>query len=113
MLRHRALSDQPLHEREVPGDEEDTEPGGDEHSPEHGSAHHVLGARSRSAGQHQRHDAENEGERAVIKIGRKRSRADSNAAASTDWPSSCLALANSTIRIAFFAASPTSMIRPI
>ena len=50
---------------------------------------------------------------AVIKIGRKRSRADSNAAASTDWPSSCLALANSTIRIAFFAASPTSMIRPI
>ena len=51
--------------------------------------------------------------KAVIKIGRKRSRADSSAASSTDWPSSCLALANSTIRIAFLAARPTSMIRPI
>src|SRR5262249_12284946 len=53
---------QALHEREVSGNEEDTERGGDQHSPEHGRAHDVLGARARSAGQHQWHDAENEGE---------------------------------------------------
>jgi hypothetical protein len=48
---------------------------------------------------------------AVIKIGRKRRRADSSAL----WIGfvSCLALANSTMRIAFFAASPISMMRPI
>ncbi len=51
--------------------------------------------------------------KAVIRMGRKRSRADSIAASWTDLPPSCLALANSTIRIAFLAASPTSMMRPI
>ena len=50
---------------------------------------------------------------AVIRIGRKRSRADSSAASSTGMPSSCLALANSTIRIAFLAARPISMMLPI
>ena len=51
--------------------------------------------------------------KAVIKMGRNRSRADSSAASSMDMPSSCLALANSTIRIAFLAARPISMMRPI
>ena len=50
--------------------------------------------------------------KAVIRIGRKRSLAASSAASSTDMPASCWALANSTIRIAFLAARPTSMIRP-
>ena len=49
----------------------------------------------------------------VIRIGRKRSRAASIAAADVDRPSSCRRSANSTIRIAFFAASPSSVTRPI
>src|SRR5262249_55561145 len=52
--------------------------------------------------------------KAVMRIGRKRSRADSSAASSIGMPScSCLALANSTMRIAFLAASPISMMLPI
>ena len=52
--------------------------------------------------------------KAVIRIGRKRRRADSSAASANPMPSwSCLAFANSTIRIAFLAASPISMMLPI
>ena len=51
--------------------------------------------------------------KAVIKIGRNRRRADSRAASSVGIPSSSLALANSTIRIAFLAARPMSMMSPI
>ena len=52
--------------------------------------------------------------KAVMRIGRNRNRADSSAASSTDIPScSCFAFANSTMRIAFLAASPISMMRPI
>ena len=50
---------------------------------------------------------------AVIRIGRKRRRADSSAASSSGAPASCFALANSTIRMAFFAARPISITRPI
>ena len=49
----------------------------------------------------------------VIRIGRKRSRAASTAAAEADRPSSCFSTAYSTIRIAFFAARPSSVTRPI
>ena len=49
----------------------------------------------------------------VIRIGRKRSRAPSNAASIRLFPFSNSSLANSTIRIAFFAASPMSMTKPI
>ncbi len=49
----------------------------------------------------------------VIRIGRSRSRAPSRAASMTDLPFSYSTLANSTIRIAFLAASPISMIKPI
>ena len=49
----------------------------------------------------------------VIRIGRSLSQAPCNAACSIDSPCSRLSFANSTIRIAFFAASPTSMISPI
>jgi len=51
--------------------------------------------------------------KAVIRIGRKRRRADSSAASSIPMPPSCLAFANSTIKIAFLAASPISMMLPI
>ena len=51
--------------------------------------------------------------KAVMRMGRKRRRADSSAACSIVLPSSYLALANSTMRIAFLAASPMSMIKPI
>jgi len=50
---------------------------------------------------------------AVIRIGRKRSRAASMAASSAGLPWSRDIFANSTIRIAFFAARPISMTRPI
>ncbi len=50
----------------------------------------------------------------VMTIGRKRRRAASIAASVSDLPSSrCMCAANSTIRIAFFAASPTSVTSPI
>ena len=49
----------------------------------------------------------------VITIGRIRSRAASIAACRTGMPRSTRTLANSTIRIAFFAAKPMSMTRPI
>ena len=49
---------------------------------------------------------------AVIKMGRKRRRADSRAASWMGMPPSCFALANSTIRMAFLAARPINMIRP-
>ncbi len=50
---------------------------------------------------------------AVIRIGRKRSFAAINAASSADLPLSNSILANSTIRMAFFAASPISITSPI
>ena len=62
--------------------------------------------------QHQRHDAHDEGE------GGHQDRPQTQAAASStadtaSWPrSSCRCLANSTIRIAFLQARPTSTIRP-
>jgi len=49
----------------------------------------------------------------VIKIGRRRKRAPSSAASSSGLPFSYSSFANSTIRIAFFAANPMSMIKPI
>ena len=49
---------------------------------------------------------------AVIRMGRNRSLAASSAASSIERPASCCAFANSTIRMAFLAARPTSMIRP-
>ena len=49
----------------------------------------------------------------VIRMGRRRSLAPSRAASAYDLPFSNSALANSTIKMAFLAASPISMIRPI
>src|SRR6185369_5326351 len=49
----------------------------------------------------------------VMRMGRKRSRAASTEAAETDRPSCVFSSANSTIRIAFFAARPRSVTRPI
>src|SRR5471032_3007512 len=49
----------------------------------------------------------------VIRIGRRRKRQASSTAASGSSPSACLSLANSTIRIAFLHARPTSTIKPI
>ncbi len=49
----------------------------------------------------------------VMRIGRSLSFAPSSAASTRLIPSSSLALANSTIRMAFFAASPMSMMTPI
>ena len=46
-------------------------------------------------------------------MGRKRWRAASSAASKGDIPAIIFWLANSTIRIAFFAASPMSVTRPI
>ncbi len=51
--------------------------------------------------------------KAVIRIGRSRSFAADSAASTRLLPCSCSTLANSTMRIAFFAARPISMIRPI
>ena len=48
----------------------------------------------------------------VIRIGRRRMRADSIAASTIDMPCSRSCSANSTIRIEFFAARPTSSTRP-
>ena len=49
----------------------------------------------------------------VIKIGRSRSLAPSSAASASGFQCSFWSLANSTIKIAFFAAKPISMIKPI
>jgi hypothetical protein len=49
----------------------------------------------------------------VMRMGRKRSRAASTDAADTESPSWVFNSAYSTIRIAFFAASPSSVTRPI
>ncbi len=49
----------------------------------------------------------------VMRIGRRRSLAASTAARAGSNPSSCFALANSTIKIAFLAARPISTISPI
>ncbi len=49
----------------------------------------------------------------VMRIGRSRRRAASSAAADGDNPSSDLSTAYSTIRIAFLAARPRSVTRPI
>ncbi len=49
----------------------------------------------------------------VIRIGRRRNRLASTAACTTPRPESSSSRANSTIRIAFFADSPTRTIRPI
>jgi len=49
----------------------------------------------------------------VIRIGRRRRRAPSIAASTSGLPRSYASLANSTIRMAFFAASPISITSPI
>ena len=49
----------------------------------------------------------------VIKIGRSRRRQASRVAWASGWPSSCNCLANSTIKMAFLQASPTSTTKPI
>ena len=49
----------------------------------------------------------------VIRIGRRRRRAASTVASRRLRPACCSATANSTIRIAFFAARPITVIRPI
>ncbi len=49
----------------------------------------------------------------VMRIGRSRRRAPFSAASTSDSPFSSSALANSTMRIAFFAERPISMRRPI
>ena len=49
----------------------------------------------------------------VIRIGRKRIRAPVSAASTRDLPFSYSSRANSTMRIAFFAARPMSITRPI
>src|SRR5579871_16566 len=49
----------------------------------------------------------------VINIGRRRSRTASSVPAITSMPRSTLSLANSTIRMAFFADRPISVINPI
>ena len=51
--------------------------------------------------------------KAVIRIGRKRSFAADIVASMSGLPASSSIFANSTIRIAFFAARPMSMISPI
>ena len=48
----------------------------------------------------------------VMRIGRNRSRAASTAASRRLVPRLRISFANSTIRIAFLAASPTTVIRP-
>ena len=50
--------------------------------------------------------------RLVIMIGRRRSFTASITASSVDLPSASCSIANSTIRIAFFAASPMIVISP-
>ena len=52
-------------------------------------------------------------ENAVIRIGRSRNRHASIAASTRSLPSSSSCFANSTIRIAFLHASPTSTTKPI
>ena len=49
----------------------------------------------------------------VIRIGRSRKRHASTVASTLPAPWSCRCLANSTIRMAFLAANPTSTTRPI
>ena len=49
----------------------------------------------------------------VIRIGLKRSRAAVSEACSTLMPCACRSLANSTIRMAFLADRPITVIRPI
>ena len=49
----------------------------------------------------------------VIRIGRSRSRAPVSAASFSSFPFSYSSLANSTIRMAFFAARPIRTMRPI
>ena len=48
----------------------------------------------------------------VMRMGRKRSRAASTAASRSAIPRPRISLANSTIRMAFLAASPTTVISP-
>jgi len=50
---------------------------------------------------------------AVMRMGRSRSRAPASAASKTDVPRSYSVLQNSTMRMAFLAASPISITRPI
>ena len=47
-----------------------------------------------------------------MRIGRSRMRAASSAASTTPFPRSCSSFANSTMRMAFFAESPTVVRRP-
>ncbi len=51
--------------------------------------------------------------KAVMRIGRRRTRAPASAASKSVWPRSYSSLQNSTMRMAFLAARPITMIRPI
>jgi hypothetical protein len=86
--------------------------GGDEHAEEHRRAHDRARGRARSvasiSGITPMMNA-----KAVIRIGRNRSRAASSAASTAVLPLSRSIFANSTIRMAFLAARPISITRPI
>ena len=84
----------------------------DEHAREDGHPHHLAPLGAGAGRGQQRHDTEDERE------GRHQDRAEAQlrrdiVASMSGFPDSSSIFANSTIRIAFFAARPMSMISPI
>ena len=83
--------------------------GASDHSAQHPSANGPLAGCARAAGQYQGQYAQ---AIEVMTIGRKRSWAACSAAAATLLPWACKSLANSMIKIAFFADRPMTVIKP-
>ena len=101
-----------LHHIEGHRNQEDGDEGGGQHPEDDGVTHDLTGDCTGPAGDGQRHAAENEGEgghkyRPQAQFG------PSRVASIRGLPFSYSILANSTMRMAFLAARPISMTRPI
>src|SRR2546427_10833430 len=101
-----------FHQIESCRDNENRDAGGGQHANDHNRAQNSSGGRACAEANHNGADPKMKANE-VIRMGRKRKRAPSRAASIRSRPFSNSALANSTIRIAFFAARPISTISPI
>ena len=109
----RPLATHPPPHREVEErNEEDADGRGEEHSGKHASADRMPARRAGARREHQRQHAKDERERRHENRPQPLRAPPPSPLRECSCPWARSSLANSTIRIAFFAASPTTVIRP-
>ena len=102
-----------LHHREEDGHDGERQEGRDDHAAEDGRPERVARGGAGAARDHERHHAEDERERGHQDRAQAHARRLASPRRRPTRPPRAAACANSTIRIAFLLARPTSITRPI